>query len=49
MIKYLGKTTTQTADLIMSNVLWNSVLSIALAKFMCVDIKKMLVRTDVKV
>ena len=39
MIKYLGKTTTKTADLTTSKALWNSILSIALANYMCIDIK----------
>ena len=40
MIKYPGETTTKTADLRTSKVLWNSVLSTALAKFMCIGIRK---------
>ena len=39
LISYPGETTTKTADLTTSKVLWNSVLSTALAKFMCIDIK----------
>ena len=39
LIWYPGKTTTKTADLTTSKVLWNSELSTALAKFMCIDIE----------
>lgn len=39
LIKYPGELTTRTADLITSKILWNSVLSTAKAKFMCIDIK----------
>ena len=39
LISYPGKTTTKTADLTTSKVLWNRVLSTALAKFICIDIK----------
>ena len=39
LIKYLGKTTTKTANLTTSKVLRNSILSTALAKLMCIDIK----------
>ena len=39
LINYPGKLTTQTADLITSKILWNSVLSTENGKYMCIDIK----------
>jgi hypothetical protein len=39
LITYPGELTTQTADLTSSKILWNSVVSTARAKYMCVDIK----------
>ena len=39
LIKYSGEMTTRTADPTSSKELWNSVLSIALAKYMCIDIE----------
>ena len=39
LIEYPGKSTTKTADLTTSKVLWNSVLSTTLAKIMCIDIR----------
>jgi hypothetical protein len=40
LITYPGELTTRTADLTSSKILWKSVLSMARAKYMCVDIKK---------
>ena len=37
-MKSPGELTTQTANLIASNILWNSVLSTENAKYMCLDI-----------
>ncbi len=39
LIDYPGKLSTQTADLTMSKLMWNSVLSTEGAKYMCLDIK----------
>ena len=39
LIEYAGEVTTKTADLVTSKVLWNSVVSTELAKFLCIDIK----------
>ena len=39
LITYKGNTSTQTADLTTSNLLWNSVLSTEGAQYMCLDIK----------
>ena len=39
LIKYPGKTTRKMEDLMTSKVLWNSVLSAKLAKYICIDIK----------
>ncbi len=36
---YKGSTSTRTADLTTSKLLWNSVLSTEGAKYMCLDIK----------
>ena len=38
LIKYLGGMSTRTADLTMSKLLWNSVISTRSAKYMCLDI-----------
>ena len=38
LIKYKGNVSTRTADLTMSKLLWNSVLSTHNAKYMCLDI-----------
>jgi hypothetical protein len=40
LITYKGSTSTRTADLTTSKLLWNSVLSTKDAKYMCMDIKK---------
>ena len=48
MIKYPGETTAKTAGLMTSKVLWNSVLSTALAKYMCIDIKKIYLCTPME-
>jgi hypothetical protein len=39
LITYKGSTSTRTADLTTSKLLWNSVLSTNDAKYMCIDIK----------
>ena len=39
LIIYPGELTTRTADITTSKILWNSVLSTAKAKYMCMDIK----------
>jgi hypothetical protein len=39
LITYKGDTSTQTADLTTSKLLWNSVLSTKGAKYMCLDLK----------
>jgi hypothetical protein len=39
LINYPGKLSTQTADLTTSKLMWNSVLSMEGAKYMCLDIK----------
>ncbi len=39
LINYPGKLLTWTADLTTSKLMWNSVLSTAGAKYMCLDIK----------
>jgi hypothetical protein len=39
LINYPGKLTTQTADITTAKLLWNSVLSMPGAKYMCLDIK----------
>jgi hypothetical protein len=39
LITYPGELTTRTADLTSSKILWNSVLSTAHVKYMCLDIK----------
>ena len=39
LITYKGSTSTRTADLTTSKLLWNSVLSTKDAKYMCIDIK----------
>jgi hypothetical protein len=40
LINYPGKLAMQTADLTTSKLMWNSVLSMEGAKYMCLDIKK---------
>ena len=40
LIKYPYELTTRTVDLPTSKLLWNSVISIPGARYMCVDIKK---------
>jgi hypothetical protein len=40
LINYPGKWTMQTADVTMSKLHWNSVLSTQKAKYMCLDLKK---------
>jgi hypothetical protein len=40
LMQYKGDVSTRTADLTMSKLLWNSVLSTRNAKYMCLDIKK---------
>jgi hypothetical protein len=40
LITYKGNTSTQTANLTTSKLLWNSVLSMDGARYMCIDIKK---------
>jgi hypothetical protein len=40
LIKYKGNISTQTADLAMSKLLWNSVISTEGARYMCLDVKK---------
>jgi hypothetical protein len=42
LITYKGDVSTRTADLTTSKLLWNSVLSTAGAKYMCLDIKNLL-------
>jgi hypothetical protein len=39
LINYPGELSTQTADLTTSKLMWNSILSTAGAKYMCLDIK----------
>ena len=39
LISYPGKFTTHTADLVTSKIQWNSVLSTAQAKYICINIK----------
>jgi hypothetical protein len=39
LITYKGNTSTRTADLTMSKLLWNSVLSTERAQYMCLDLK----------
>ncbi len=39
LITYKGSTSTHTANLTTSKLLWNSVLSMEGAKYMCLDIK----------
>ena len=39
LITFKGNTSTQTADLTTSKLLWNSVLSTVGARYMCLDIK----------
>ena len=39
LITYKGSTSTRTANLTTSKLLWNSVLSTEGAKYMCLDIK----------
>jgi len=41
LITYKGSTSTRTADLTNSKLLWNSVLSTKDAKYMCIDIKNL--------
>ena len=38
LINYPGKLTTRTADLTISKILWNSVLSTENGKYMCINI-----------
>ena len=45
LIDYPGESTTQTADLITSKILWNSVLSTPGAKFATGDIENMYLQT----
>jgi len=45
LINYPGELTTNTADLITSKILWNSVLSTPNAKYMTVDIKNFYLNT----
>jgi hypothetical protein len=40
LISYPGKLSTQTVNLTTSKLMWNSVLSMEGAKYMCLDIKK---------
>ncbi len=40
LITYKGSTSTRTADLTTSKLLWNIILSTKDAKYMCIDIKK---------
>ena len=42
LIVYPGELTTRTADITTSKILWNSILSTKNAKYMCLDIKKLL-------
>ena len=42
LIKYPRELTTRTADLTTSKILWNSALITQDAKYMCIDIKKLL-------
>jgi hypothetical protein len=39
IITYMGKTSTRTADLTTSKLLWNSILSTKGARYMCLDLK----------
>ncbi len=39
LINYPGELSTRTADLTTSKLMWNSILSMAGAKYMCLDIK----------
>jgi len=39
LITYIGDTSTRTANLTMSKLLWNSVLSTERARYMCLDLK----------
>ena len=39
LIEYIGEVTTKTADLVTLKVLWKSVVSTELAKYLCIDIK----------
>ena len=45
LITYKGSTLTRTADLTTSKMLWNSVLSMEGATYMCLDIKKIYLTT----
>jgi hypothetical protein len=45
LIDYPGELTTNTADLVTSKILWNSVLSTPDAKYMTVDIKNFYLNT----
>ena len=45
LIKYPGKTTTTTANMITSKLLWNSVLSTPNARYACFDIANMYLQT----
>ena len=45
LIVYPDELTTRTADLITTNIMWNSVLSTQGARYMCIDIKNMYLAT----
>ena len=45
LLNVLGNLSTTTADLTISKILWNSVLSTKYVRFACIDIKKMYLQT----
>jgi hypothetical protein len=45
LIEYPYKLTTQTADMVSSKIMWNSIISMANAKFGGMDIKNMYLET----
>ena len=48
LINYPSNTTTTTAYMIISKLLWNSVLLMLVARYSCLDIKNMYLQTPVE-
>jgi hypothetical protein len=48
LIKYDGDVSTRSANLAISKCLWNSVISTAGAKYMCLDVKKIYLGTPME-